>query len=329
MPRALYFNDQVTVGFVRTGDVLEFASLDPKQGVIFYTLDQNPSRHPRIERQDHCLQCHQSGATLGVPGLLVRSITPDSKGVPVASAGGFVTDHQSALKERWGGWYVSGTAGNQSHMGNMVALDSDTPVSHENVTDLHSFFDTGAYLTPHSDIVALMTFEHETQMANLLTRVGWEARMAMAENRAMNQSFQEPEGQIRPSTQRRVDSAVEELLEYMLFSGEAKLTAPVVGTSGFAEEFAKQSVRDSKGRSLRDFDLQTRLFRYPCSFLIYSDAFDSLPDIAKNRLYQRLYDVLSGKETGPRFAQLSSTDRRAILEILRETKKNLPAYWKA
>lgn len=332
MPRAVYFNDQVAVGYVRTGDVLEFAALDPRQGIVFYTLDQSPrQRRPRIERQDAaCLQCHQSGATLGVPGLVVRSVTPDAKGMPVMSAGGFVTDHHSPLKERWGGWYVSGTAGRQSHMGNLVAVDNDTtPVPHENVTDLHSYFDTGAYLTPHSDIVALLTFEHQTQMANLLTRVGWEARMALAENRSVNRSVGEPEEQIRPSTQHRVEAAVEELLEYLLFSGETALTAPVHGTSGFADEFAKLGPRDAKGRSLRDFDLQTRLFRYPCSFMIYTSAFDSLPPIVKDRLYRRWYEVLSGQDASAKFAHLTAADRRAILEIVRDTKSDVPGYWRA
>lgn len=334
MPRALYFNDTTAVGFVRTGDVLELTALDPKQGIIFYTLDQYPAGRPRFNRQDVCLQCHQSGSTMGVPGLVVRSVTPDHTGMPVMSAGGFVTDHRSALKERWGGWYVTGTSGNQTHMGNAVMRDVRddeirAPVSQgtSNLTSLRSFFDTGAYLTPHSDIVALMTLEHQTQMDNLMIRVGWEARMTMAENRGINRSLGEPEQYVRPSSQHRIDSAVEEMLEYMLFSDEAKLTAPVKGTSGFAEEFPKQGPRDDQGRSLRDFDLKTRMFRYPCSFMIYSDAFDGMPAIVKDRLYDRLFEVLAGKDNSAKFAYLKQEDRQAILEIVRATQKSLPGYW--
>jgi hypothetical protein len=333
-PRALYFNDNVAVGFVRTGDVLEFAALDPKQGVIFYTLYQGPASHPQFARQDACLQCHHSGATLGVPGMVVRSVTPDRTGLPVMSAGGFITDHRSALKERWGGWYVSGTSEDQTHMGNAVSRDftdneARTPISlgNPNVADLKSYFDTGAYLTPHSDIVALMTLEHQTQMDNLMIRVGWEARMAIADNNAINKLTGETE--VRPSTRHRIDSAVEELLQYMLFSEEAKLTAPIKGTSGFAADFPKQGPRDAKGRSLRDFDLKTRMFRYPCSFMIYSEAFDGMPEEVKDRLYRRLFDVLSGKDNSASFVNLSQEDRRTILEILKATKKSLPAYWLA
>ena len=332
-PRALYFNDNVTVGFVRTGEVLEFATLDPRQGAIFYTLDQERASHPHFQRQDVCLQCHQSGATMGIPGLMIRSVSPDRNGMPVMSLGGYVTDHRSPLKERWGGWYVTGTTGDQPHMGNAVvqnaAEDDRLPVSEgtRNITDLNRFVDTGAYLTPHSDIVALMTLEHETQMFNLITRVGWEARMALYENNAINKSLGEPETNVRESTTHRINAAVEELLEYTLFGGETKLTSPVEGTSGFAAEFQKQGPHDAKGRSLYQFDLKTRMFRYPCSFLIYSEAWDSMPPIVKARIYQRLWEVLTGKDQSSKFSHLSPADRNAILEIVRSTKKGLPAYW--
>ena len=332
-PRALYFNDAVTVGFVRTGDVLEFATLDPRQGAMFYTLDQERATRPRFARQDVCLQCHQSGATMGVPGLMIRSVTPDRHGMPVMSLGSYISDHRSPLKDRWGGWYVTGTTGEQAHMGNAVldnpAEDDRLPVSEgtRNVTDLTRFIDTGAYLTPNSDIVALMALEHETQMGNLITRVGWEARMALYENNAINRSLGEPETGLRESTVHRVNAAVEELVEYTLFSGEAKLTSPVQGTSGFAAEFQKRGPRDAKGRSLYDFDLTTRLFRYPCSFLIYSEAWDSMPQIVLDRVYSRLWEVLSGSDKSVHYEHLSDTQRRAILEVLRATKPGLREYW--
>ena len=334
-PRALYFKDNVAVGFVRTGDVLEFAALDSKQGAHFYTLDQEQAEHPKIERRDTCLQCHQSAATLGIPGLMVRSVFPDRTGMPITSAGsGFITDHRSPLKERWGGWYVTGTTGSQVHMGNSLMPGATgeavpPPEGSQNVTDLTPFLDTGAYLTPHSDIVALMTLEHQTQMENLIIRVGWEARMAMVQNLAMNKAFHEPEDQIRESTAHRLDAGVTELLSYMLFNGETALTSPIKGTSGFTDEFQKLGPKDSKGRSLRDFDLKTRMFRYPCSFLVYSKAFDAMPQVVKDRLYKRMWEVLTERDKSPQFAQLSAADRKAILEILLDTKNDLPAYWRS
>ena len=332
-PRSIFFNDRVTLGWVRTGDVVEATAVDPKQGVIFYTLDQEEVAKPRFERRDQCLQCHATGGTLGVPGLVVRSVYPEPSGMPLFHAGGFVTDHRSPLKDRWGGWFVTGTHGAQRHMGNAVVRDRDKPdqldqEGTQNVTDLRNRFDTGAYLSPHSDLVALMTLEHQTHMTNLITRVGWETRMALHYQAGINKALGAPEGEISESTRRRIQSASDELVEYLLFSGEAPLEGPVKGTSGFARYFSAQGPRDRKGRSLRDFDLEKRLFRYPCSFLIYSDAFDALPEMARDRVYRRIWEVLSGKDQSKAFARLSAADRQNILEILRDTKPALPGYFR-
>lgn len=327
-PRALYFNDEVSVGFVRGGDVIELAAVDPKQGIVFYTLDQEKSLSPSLDRQAQCLQCHASGSTLGVPGLVVRSVFPDRSGMPIFQAGSFVTDHRSPLKERWGGWYVTGTHGDQRHMGNTVANKDQTDdydrESGANVTDLSTRIDTGAYLTPHSDIVALMVLEHQTRMQNLITRVGWETRIALHEREGMNKALGEPPGTMTESTLRRINSAAEELVRYMLFAEETPLTSPVRGTSTFAQDYANSGVRDKQGRSLRDLDLTRRLLKYPCSPLIYSRSFQSLPTAAKDRVNLRLWQVLNGEDTSPAFAHLNPADRKAIREILLDTHALTP-----
>jgi hypothetical protein len=182
-------------------------------------------------------------------------------------------------------------------------------------------------LTPHSDIVALMTLEHQTHMTNLITRVGFETRLAVHDSAAMKKALGGADGELTESATRRINNAVEELLEYMLFTQETRLTAPVRGVSGFSEVFVRSGPRDRKGRSLRDLDLKTRLLRYPCSYLIYSEAFDHLPEIARERLYRRLWEILTERDTDGKFATLSANDRKAILEILRDTKKSLPDYW--
>jgi hypothetical protein len=332
LPRAIYFNDNVSVGWVRGGDVLELAALDPKQGVIFYTLDIDNIPQPRFDRRDACLQCHQSGGTLGIPGIVVRSVYPEPSGMPMFQAGTFVSDHRSPLKERWGGWYVSGKHGSQFHMGNAVVRDRDRPDMLEkegtqNITALNTKFDTGAYLAPTSDIVALLTLEHQTHMTNLLVRVGWETRMAMHYQSGINKAFNQPDETLSDSTRRRIDSAVDEMLAYMLFTEEAPLDSRIEGVSTFTKTFPKRGPFDRKGRSLRDFDLQTRLFKYPLSYMIYSEAFDGMPVEARDRIYRRLHDVLTGKETTGKFAKLSVADRRNILEIVKDTKRNLPDYW--
>jgi hypothetical protein len=331
-PRALYFNDGVSVGWVKGGDVLELAAVDPRQGVDFYTLDQEKAAQPRIQRRGECLQCHASGGTLGVPGLVVRSVYPEPSGMPLFHAGSFVTDHRSPLKQRWGGWYVTGTHGLQTHMGNVFVEDRDKPDQLDtskgtNVTDLSRHFDTGGYLAPHSDIVALMVLEHQTRMTNLIIRTSYETRMALHDQRAINQALGEPPDRLSESSQRRIRNATETLLKYLLFADEAKLTEPVKGTSNFATEFAQQGPRDKAGRSLRELDLERRLLRYPCSWLIHSEAFDGLPQEAKTEIHRRLWEVLSGQDQSKAFAHLTAADRRAILEILRDTEPEVASEW--
>jgi len=333
-PRALYFNDDVYVGWVQNGPVMEISAVDPQQGAIFYTLTQRAAERPQFIRdRGDCLSCHASSRTWDVPGHLVRSVYTAPDGQPHFGAGTFRTNHGSPFSERWGGWYVTGTHGAQRHMGNVVAADEAHPENLDreagaNLTDLSSTVDTSPYLTRHSDLVALMVLEHQTDMHNLITRANYDARRALRDGRIMNQLLEQPEDHISESTRRRIDNAGERLLKYLLFVDETALTAPIHGTSRFAEQFTAMGPRDSQGRSLRDFDLQQRIFRYPCSFLIYSDAFDALPDPLQEYLDRRLWEILTGRDTSETYAHLSPDDRKAILEILQQTKPGLPPYWK-
>jgi hypothetical protein len=238
------------------------------------------------------------------------------------------------MKERWGGWYVTGKHGSQLHMGNtVVEKPAADPVSLNmaagaNITDLKWRFDTQAYLSPHSDIVALMVLEHQARVQNLITRVGFETRMALHSQAGINQMLGKPAGEPSESTIRRINGPSEYLVSYMLFTDEALLDAPVAGTSGFTAEFSHRGPKDKQGRSLRDFDLARRIFRYPCSYMIYSEAFDSMPEAAKDRIYRRLWEILTGQDQTKAYASLTAADRKAVLEILRDTKQGLPDYWK-
>ncbi|HIE96525.1 MAG TPA: hypothetical protein EYG03_01970 [Planctomycetes bacterium] len=328
-PRAVYFGDESYVGWVQGGDVVELMATDPVQGQIFYALSQERSEQPHFIRdRGQCTVCHASSRTQGVPGGLVRSVYLDRNGQPHFGAGTFTVDHSSPFKDRWGGWYVTGTHGSLRHMGNVMSQDRANPedIDREagaNVTDLSEFVATGPYLTPHSDIVALMVLEHQTQMQNYITRASYEARSAAHYDGVMSSALARPAGYISATTTRRIASAGDKLLRYMLFADEFQLTSPVQGTSGFATDFQSPGVRDSQGRSLRDFDLQTRLFKYPCSYLIYSPAFDRLPKPVKQYVSERLQEVLLGNDDSDDFVHLTIDDRKSILEILTETKPEL------
>jgi hypothetical protein len=333
-PRALYFNDDVYIGFVQHGDVLEISSTDPQNGPIFYTLRQRHAGGASLIRQtDSCIQCHASSITNDLPGHIVRSVFADVDGQPVFSAGTFRINPTSPLKQRWGGWYVTGTSGAQHHMGNIIVNEKDDMDKIDlsagtNLTTLANKLDTSPYLSPHSDIVAHMVLEHQTYVHNLITRASMLTRITMHDAAELNKALGRPAGYRSESTTSRIKNPVEPLLKGMLCSEEAALTDTIKGTSGFAEEFAKRGPRDDKGRSLRDFDLRTRMFKYPCSYLIYSESFNALPAEAKEQFYTRLKEVLSGKDQSKEFAHLSQQDRTAIREILLATKKDLPESFK-
>lgn len=332
-PRALYFNDDTYVGFCQNGDVLELSVADPQLGAVFYTLEQDASDKPKFTRQiDNCLQCHGSTHTRGVPGHFTRSVYVDSVGLPVLAMGTHRIDHRNPISERWGGWYVTGTHGQQQHLGNLIVTGKQErePVDNaagQNVTDLTSRFKASAYLSPHSDLIALMILEHQTEAHNLLTRASFQTREALDSETRLNKELGEPEGHRWESTTTRIKSSCEAMVRYLLYCDEAPLTEPLRGTTSFQEDFTALGPRDSAGRSLRDFDLQRRLFKYPCSYLIYSRSFNELPAEAKSLTYRRLWEVLTGADKTKAFAHLSEADRTAIREILLATKTDLPDYW--
>ena len=324
-PRAIYFNDDSSVGYVQNGEALELTSLDPRQGIILYSLDPARTARPVLGRRDDCLRCHQGPVTLAVPGLLISSVRPAS-GRPGEEHGNAVmTDHRTAFSDRWGGWYVTGTHGAQNHLGNNPDLTdpvhpgTSSRQNTQNITDLSGRFDTSRYLVPTSDLVALLVLEHQTRMTNLIIRIGWDMRIAQHDGKLGEERSQ-------------LDAEIDELVAYMLFGDEPRLREPVAGVSEFSKTFPQRGPRDKQGRSLRDFDLKTRLFRYPLSYMLYSAAFDGMPDLVRDRVYRRLYDILTGEKSsksvgGLSLENLSAEDRHAILEIVRETKSGLPVYW--
>jgi hypothetical protein len=328
-PRAIYFADEVYVGWVQNGPIMEIASVDPTLGAVFYTLPQQQTDHPVFERQAHtCLQCHDSSAsTGGVPGFIMRSVVADRHGYPVAADAGATTD-TTPLGKRWGGWYVTGTLGALEHMGNATTpallgemgnvktyLARTPPVSTGGDRDLSKRFDTAPYLSPHSDAVALLVLAHQTSVHNLITLARYESLKASAYGAPADGALPAP-----------VVGAAERLLRAMFFVNETAYPGRVAGTSAFETEFAQIGPRDAKGRSLREFDLQRRLFKYPFSFLVYSESFDTLPQAVKAYLGRRIGEVLAGNDTSADFSHLSAADRQAIREILDATRPALVRF---
>jgi hypothetical protein len=325
-PRAIYFTDDLYVAWVPDGPVIDLAAVDKNRGTIFYTLDQCSNAPPAFSRRDDCLNCHLGPKTMNVPGLFVRSVLTGADGMPLAQVERFVSGHNSPLEARWGGWYVTGTHVRAQHLGNLLVTDplqpeAVNPATGANVTRLKNRFDSARYLSPHSDLVALLVLEHAVRMQNLMTQANYETLHALD---MMKNGSGPPDW-----PRQRITRAGETLLEYMLFRDESPLKGPVKGTSAFATEFQRGGPRTTGGRSLRQLDLQHRLFRYPCSFLIYSESFDALPVEMKNYLWHRLGEILSGRDQSATYAGMSPRDRAAVLKILRATKPEFAAAERA
>jgi hypothetical protein len=317
-PRALFFNDDIYIGFIPGAPLIEISEGDPKLGAVFYTLDQTKADRPKITRTDQCLECHASSKSMGVPGHLVRSFEVDQSGVVDLQTGTSQVNHRTPFSERWGGWYVTGQHGEQTHRGNLFGAKAFARAEKEpnyrgNIAELAAFIDAGKYPRNQSDIAALMVLEHQTHMHNFITRLRYETSIALAQYGKTDY----------------LKSKVESFLQYLLFTEEAPLTNALKGSPAFVKAFEAPGPRDSKGRSLRQLDLNTRMFKYPCSYLIYSDAFNALQPEVKSMIFARLHQILTGADQSEKFRSLAAQDRTAILEILCATKVDLPDQWKS
>jgi hypothetical protein len=325
-PRALYYRDGVYVAFAHGDDLLDVISTDPVKGPIFFSLEQKPVSKPQFMRDETCMRCHFGPKTINVPGLLVRSVTAETDGTARSQSVNFISGHNNALKLRWGGWYVTGTHAGDVHMGNQFLAGKDLSKvdlkASSNITDLSSFLDTKQYLIGSSDTVALLVLDDVVRMQNQITRVQYSAQLMLAGQGAPKEGKEK-------WMKDQFTALADPMLYYMLFRDEAALNGPVKGTTNFQEEFEKLGPRDSKGRSLREFDLNKRLFRYPCNYMIYSPGFDAIPAPAKAVIWQRLYDILSGHDQSKLFSSMQAEDRKNVLEILLDTKPEFKDYCKS
>ena len=335
-PRAMFFSDDCYVGWV-PGGMAEFSGIDPHLGPIFYFL--NPDRPdratPRLDRPENCMNCHGGSMTNNVPGVMIRSVFTDHDGGLLLQAGTSLIDHTSPLESRWGGWYVTGKHGDSRHMGNATANvhGSSVDLNREkgaNLTDLSGHFNTSRYLRPDSDIVALMTLEHQVAMHSRLTEAAYDLRSAITRQKALRRELAEPEtDDFVGSTKIVAESHTEKIMRCLLFCEEAPLPdGGIDGHHDFQSSFRANRKPSPDGKSLKDFNLLTRLFKYRCSYLIYSQQWDALPDRFRAMLYARLFQILSSPTPIPGYSHLSTSERADILAILRATKSDLPPSWK-
>ena len=330
-PRAIYFNDTSYVAFVQHSSLIEIATVDPQLGVLFYSLHPEAAKPARFTREvGRCLTCHDTYSMMGggTPRVLVTSapvILPD--GTPPPSETSSLSTDRTPFAERWGGWYVTGNTHGQPHLGNRALDDpryrngaARVSAPAGELTSLAGVIDTAPYLTDKSDVVALMVLEHQTHVQNQIVRASFKARTRFAGTAPGQPEPQTWDG-LPAQLQKAFHPLVEPLAQAVLMEGAIALDAPVAGSAGYETWFQNQGPKDALGRSLRELDLKTRLFRYPLSFQLYTPAFAALPPYLKDRLYTRIESSLRAAEPAA-----TRADRRAALEILTTTLPEFAAH---
>lgn len=336
-PRALYFNDHIYIGWVQ-GGMIEVIAVDPGQEPQFYSLDipAKTRKTPHLAPSEQCFSCHETTRTQRVKGVLVRSVFPADSGQPLLSQGSFLTTPESPLSERWGGWYVTGKHGDELHMGNVTATENlpGTPITFPrekgaNLESIEHLFDTTPYLTNTSDIVALMVLEHQCAIQNLITAATKFTSEALQRQRAMQEAFGDPiSDEPQGSALNLIQHHAKTLVNALLFADEHPLPdGGIEGNPAFQDAFRKNRKQTSDGRSLRDFQLHTRIFKHRCSYMIDSVSFLSMPPALKEAVYQHLRTALASppSEAG---AHLSNSEREHLITILMETHAEIRAAWK-
>lgn len=331
-PRVLYFSDEAYVGWSPAG-AFEVAVFDAKLGTTFYIFEPHATKEePLLARSGDCLLCHSRHEH--TPSLRARSVFPDHNGEPLSGSGGSNIEPSTPLAERWGGWYVTGGRDPLQHRGNLIGkkpsdFEGDTAMPTRNLASLDGIVDTRRYLLKTSDVVPLLMHDHQVHVHNVLSTANQDARIALHRWPAMREILGLPkDAPPQGSCLVVFDSQAEKIIDALLCRDDAPWPAGGVGGDGvFAPAYAKTRKADAQGRSLRDLDLRTRLFRYRCSPLIYSLSFAALPKELREVVLLRLDAGLRAFPPAPAFGHLAQDERRAIHEILTATLPDLPARW--
>jgi len=314
-PRAIYFNDDIYVAWVPGSKLLEISVPSPHVGTNFYSLLSRQNA-PELKRETHrCLRCHGDTFTREIPGLFVRSVFPDSSGEPIYRAGTELVNANTPIENRWGGWLVTGST--FPHRGNKLFSDAQDGARLLKEFGLSDIPELG-YPIRRSDVVALLILDHQTHAHTLIANLAIETRKAIHEQKIMDEILQREE-MISASTQSRIKSQADRLIKYLFFSKEAELPKVQLRRSQFAKKFQSNRPSDTQGKSLYDLRMNGRMFEFPLSYIVYSRAFNELPELATEYLWQEIERILKSSPNTNGYEHLSQDDKRNIEAILSAT----------
>lgn len=316
-PRALFFNEDTYVGYV-PGGVLEVASADPEVGPIFYVFgrSQPGGPFPRVERGTKCFNCHGGTATKRLPGLIAESLLVSQAGSSLETYRRDEQGHQIPLENRFGGWHLTGKHHISGHKANVFGFARPGTIDKTEVVPGQTW-DLAKHLLPTSDILPHLVHEHQIGFENRLVRGIYIVRQLKADRKGMLGSTELAE----------IDAWAQDFARYVLFADEAKFPREgIEGDPAYARDFLEGRVMSKRGLSLKDLDLKTRLFKHRCSYMLYTETWEHAPKELKERVYYRMAEAL--RDAQPSMPHLAMEERRAIREILKETMRDLPAWWR-
>lgn len=211
-PRALYFNEEVYLGYVPGGRI-EIVSLDPQLGGIFYILDiPIGGASFSIERTGRCMNCHANEDTGQVPGLVVKSVIPGPTGGSLTAYRLAQTGHGIPFAERFGGWHVTGEHAITNHLGNLTGeLAAGALTRIPNPPGPRFRFEK--YPVTTSDILPHLLHEHQAGFVNRVVEASYRARTTLFIS----------DGQLTTEQAAELDEQARIITRYLLFADEVPL----------------------------------------------------------------------------------------------------------
>lgn len=255
------------------------------------------------------MNCHSDEDTRQVPGIVIKSVIPGPTGGSLESYRRGLSGHEIPFSDRFGGWHVTGAEGIGPHWGNLTGRFTPEGIV---TTPLPpgERFDWSIFPVATSDLLAHLLHEHQAGFVNRVVETHYRLRTAL--ERGNGRLLEED----RVDMERQVD----ELSRYLLFADEAPMPeGGIEGDPSLREEFLATRKAASNGDSLKDFDLETRLFRNRCSYMIYSPLFQGLPEGFRRRIYQRMDKALAASPADPEYSHLDPAEKSRIRSILKET----------
>lgn len=319
-PRALYFSDDLYIGYV-SGGRIEVASVDPEVGPVFRIFDfprGGAKATINVDRSDRCMQCHAGHDNNQLPKLVIDSVIVNDAGGSLETWRTVKFGHDVPLAERFGGWHLTGGIRLPNNHANQIGKLREGKLDiRENLAG--TLFRLENFPLPTSEALPMLLLDHQAGFVNLLTEAVYKVRELTAPDH----------GPLTPADEKELDLHAAGIVSYLLFQKEAKLPPTgVTGDPAYLKAFAENRRATADGLSLKDFDLKTRLFRHRCSYMIYTDQWAKLPPLVKDRCWKYLQRLLAEGGNGVA-SWIPGTERTAIRRILKATlPAEVPADWK-